>query len=74
MQFLWVQYWRYAMYPRLGLPAFSRCLWKIVSGRSTSPLTRVLFPLVLPLLLPLKSVMLAVKGELGATLKRKVDI
>jgi glycosyltransferase involved in cell wall biosynthesis len=74
MKFLWVQYWRYAMYLKLGLPAFFRCLWKIISGPSTSPLTRILFPLILPVLLPLKGLMLAVKGELFSTLKRKVDI
>ncbi|MGV3591050.1 MAG: glycosyltransferase family 2 protein, partial [Gammaproteobacteria bacterium] len=53
MKFLWVQYWRYAMYLKVGLPAFCRCLWRIVAGTWTSPLTRVLFPLSLPLLLPL---------------------
>lgn len=74
MKFLWVQYWRYAMYLKVGLPAFCRCLWRIVTGTWTSPLTRVLFPLSLPLLLPLKAVMLAVDGELGTTLKRKVEI
>ncbi|MGV3592789.1 MAG: hypothetical protein ACO1PZ_13965, partial [Gammaproteobacteria bacterium] len=68
------QYWRYAMYLKVGLPAFCRCLWRIVAGTWTSPLTRVLFPLSLPLLLPLKAVMLAVDGELGTTLKRKVEI
>ncbi len=74
MKFLWVQYWRYAMYLKVGLPAFFRCIGKITTGPSTSPLTRVLFPLTLPLLLPLKGLMLAQKGELFATLKRKVDI
>jgi abequosyltransferase len=74
MKFLWVQYWRYAMYLKVGLLAFFRCNWKIMTGPSTSPLTRVLFPLTLPLLLPLKAVMLGLKGELGTVLKRKVDI
>lgn len=74
MKFLWVQYWRYAMYLKLGLRPFIRCILKITSNPSTSPLTRVLFPLTLPLLLPLKGVMLALKGELASTLKRKVEI
>lgn len=74
MKFLWVQYWRYAMYLKVGLPAFFRCLWRIVCGPWTSPITRILFPLSLPLLLPLKAVMLAINGELGTTLKRKVEI
>jgi hypothetical protein len=74
MKFLWVQYWRYAMYLKVSTPAFFRCIWKITSGPSTSLLTRILFPLALPLLLPLKAVMLGIKGELGIILKREVDI
>lgn len=74
MHFLWKQYWRYAMYLKVSLPAFFRCLWLITSGPDTSAPTRVIFPLSLPLLLPLKAVMLALNGELSRTLKRKVDI
>lgn len=74
MHFLWAQYWRYAMYLKLGPWAFLRCLFRIVAGPWTSMPTRLLFPMALPFLLPLKAAILALNGELLATLRRKVDI
>ena len=68
------QYWRYMMYLKKGFGAFIRAMWKIVTGKNTSKPTKFLFPLLMPLFLLKRIIVLAHTGKLIKTLNRTVDI
>jgi len=74
LKFLDVQYWRYAMYIKRGIPTFIKCLTHIVSGKTTLLPTRIIFPFFLPIIVFTKIVSLSFKGELMNTLRTNVDI
>jgi glycosyltransferase involved in cell wall biosynthesis len=68
------QYWRYAMYLKLGLCRFLKALKCIIVGKNTSLITGISFPLLLPILVIKRIIILTMKGDLRKTLKRSVDI
>lgn len=68
------QYWRYAMYMKLGLGRFFKALKQIITGGNTSVITGISFPLLLPFLIIKRIYLLLLKGDLLKTLKRPVDI
>lgn len=72
--FLDVQYWRYAMYLKVGLLDFLKALFKIFLGKNTSLLTQIIFPVLIPIILFKKTIELLIKGELLKTFKRKVEV
>lgn len=74
MKFLSKQYWRYAMYIKMGPLKFISCISKIISSKNTSKLTKIIFPLTFILILVCKAFALLFSGELFNTLKTKVDI
>ena len=68
------QYWRYMMYIKLGFRRFARVLLNIIMGKNTSFLTRVAFPLLLPVFLVKRVIILISSGDLIKILNRPVDI
>jgi glycosyltransferase involved in cell wall biosynthesis len=68
------QYWRYAMYLKLGLSRFVKALKNIITGSNTSLMTGITFPMLLPFIVIKRIIILCVKGDLMKTLKRSVDI
>lgn len=74
IKFLDEQYWRYFMYIKLGLKRFLRAIWLIITDANTSVPTKLLFPLAVFIILVKRVILLAVRRELGKTLRRSVDI
>ncbi len=74
IKFLDEQYWRYFMYIKLGLPRFFRAIKSIATGKNTSFLTKILFPLIIVFIPFRRIVILMSRGELIQTLRRTVDI
>jgi len=74
LKFLDEQYWRYAMYLKLGLGSFLKCLWSIERSPNTVFLTRILFPFFLPLIGVKKLIVFLFTGKLISIIKTKVDI
>ena len=74
LKFLDVQYWRYAMYLKLGFGKFLKALCKITFGKNTLLATRILFPILLPIIAVKKVISFAFSGQLLEIINTKVDI
>lgn len=74
LKFLDSQYWRYAMYIKLGVKKFLKCISNIIKSENTSIPTKILFPILLPFILLKQSITLIFCGKLFNTLKTKVEI
>ncbi len=74
VKFLDCQYWRYAMYLKLGISKFIKCLISIMKSNNTSLLTKLLLPLLIFFILSKKFLILVFSGKLFSTLKTKVEI
>jgi len=68
------QYWRYAMYLKLGVGAFFRCIFAIAGGDNVTRLTKYTFPLLFPFYVAGNVVRLAISGDLMKTFRRPVDL
>ena len=73
VRFLDTQYWRYAMYLKLGPRKFITCIYSIMSAPNATLPTRILFPLLMVVILAKKSITLLFSGELIKTLRRKIE-
>lgn len=71
--FLYNQYWRYAMYIKKGPKAFLKCIASIEKSENTSIATKICFPIMLPFMLVIKAFVLLFSGKLFSVLKTKVD-
>ena len=68
------QYWRYSMYLKLSLYRFVCAVRLISTGSNTSIVTRIMCPILIPIIMLKKTVEVLLKGEIVTVLKRKVDI
>lgn len=73
IRFLDTQYWRYAMYLKLGVKKFIVCICSIMSAPNATLLTRILFPFLMIIILVKKSITLLFSGKLLKTLCRKIE-
>ena len=73
IRFLDTQYWRYAMYLKLGIAKFIKCIFCITKAENATPMTRILFPFLMPFILLKKCITLLAEGELLKVLKRKIE-
>jgi len=73
LHFLYVQYWRYAMYLKVGIPNFIKAVLKITTAKNALVITRICTPIVIPIFLLLKSIELFLSGNLLKVLKTEVE-
>lgn len=73
INFLYNQYWRYAMYIKKGPKAFWKCIVSIEKSKNTSIGTKICFPIMMPFMLVIKTFALLFSGKLFSVLKTKVD-
>jgi abequosyltransferase len=73
-RFLERQYWRYAMYLKLGPRAFLRCLLAIARERKATLATRVSIFATAPFYMVKNALALLFSGQIGRTLFRRVEI
>ena len=74
VKFLYSQYWRYAMYLKLGIGAFFKCILSIMTAENATYITRVLFIIYLPLIGILQSLKLLFTGKIFEVLSTKVEV
>ena len=73
-KFLDEQYWRYAMYLKLGIGKFVKAIFKVVLGKNTLLVIRILFPFAIPIIAIKKVIVFSVSGQLFQIINTKVDI
>lgn len=74
LKLLYAQYWRYAMYLKVGIPAFLQCVWNIMRSDNTTYVTKVLFPFFIPVVAVCQTIQLLFSGKLIDVLKTKVEV
>jgi hypothetical protein len=74
LKFLYKQYWRYAMYLKLGPRAFVTAIRRISTGSNTTRLTGLAFPALCGPFLFANGLNLLARGQLFHTLGRKVEL
>lgn len=74
LKFLYVQYWRYAMYLKLGLRAFLQCIWNIIISPNTTYITKILFVFYIPIVGISQCIHLLLSGKLSDVLSTKVEV
>jgi glycosyltransferase involved in cell wall biosynthesis len=74
LRFLDVHYWRYAMYLKLGIRNFLNAILKIIKGKNTSFITKIIFPVAIPFIFIKHLIVLIFNGNLMTTLKTKVEV
>lgn len=74
LKFLYAQYWRFAMYLKLGIGAFFKCIFSVMTAKNATYITRVLFIIYVPVIGIMQSVKLLFSGKLFDTLSTKVEV
>lgn len=73
-KFLYVQYWRYAMYLKLGIAEFFKCIFSVMTAKNATYITRVLFIIYVPIVGIAQSVKLLLSGKIFDVLSTKVEV
>ena len=74
LKFLYVQYWRYAMYLKVGLLDFFKCIGSVIKSENTTYITKVLFIIYIPIVGICQSFRLLFSGKIIDTLSTKVEV